>query len=118
MKETFLSKSKARYVRQTLTSHAGASRATHAPEISIATVAQVRVRSGYARPQHPKTSASRIWKTGAGMREVGDRPLSRLYFWSIRTTLCTAAYIKMHIEPKREFKWHITFYTLNGASPQ
>jgi len=57
-------------------------------------------------------------KTGAGVRETGDHPLSRLYFWSIRTTVCPEAYIHMHIEPKREFKWRIayTFYRVNGAS--
>jgi hypothetical protein len=53
-------------------------------------------------------------KTGAGVREVGDQPVSQLYFWSIPTTVCPEAYIKVHVEPGQTFKWQITyeFYTL------
>jgi hypothetical protein len=52
-------------------------------------------------------------KTGAGVREIGDQPLSQLNFWSIHTTVCPEAYIHMRIEPGRTFKWKITyqFYT-------
>jgi hypothetical protein len=54
-------------------------------------------------------------KAGIGVRQVGDRPLSRMYFWSIRTTVCPEAYISMKIEPGKEFTWRIAydFYTLN-----
>ena len=48
-------------------------------------------------------------KAGIGVRQAGDRPLSRLYFWSIRTTACPEAYIDMHIEPGKEFTWRITY---------
>lgn len=53
-------------------------------------------------------------KTGAGVRIVGDRPLVKLVFWSIRTTLCPEPYIDMRVEPGRETKWRIRyeFYTL------
>jgi hypothetical protein len=53
-------------------------------------------------------------KTGAGVREIGDQPLSQLYFWSIPTTVCPEAYIKVHVEPGQTFKWQIMyeFYTL------
>jgi hypothetical protein len=50
----------------------------------------------------------------AGVRQTSDRPLSKLVFWSIRSTVCPEAYIDMRIEPGKEFSWRITydFYTL------
>jgi len=56
-------------------------------------------------------------RTGAGVRQTGDQPLSQLNFWSIRTTVCPEAYIHMHIEPGRTFKWKIVyeFYLLAGT---
>ncbi len=53
-------------------------------------------------------------KAGIGVRQTSDRPLSKLVFWSIRTTACPEAYIDMLIEPGKEFTWRITydFYTL------
>jgi len=50
----------------------------------------------------------------AGVREIGDRPLSDLNFWTIRSTVCPEGYIHMRIEPGKTFKWKITyrFYTL------
>ena len=53
-------------------------------------------------------------KAQAGVREIGDRPLSSLYFWSIRSTVCPEGYIHMRIEPGQTFTWKITyrFYTL------
>ena len=51
---------------------------------------------------------------GAGVRQTSDRPLSKLVFWSIRSTVCPEAYIDMKIEPGKEFTWRIAydFYTL------
>jgi hypothetical protein len=53
-------------------------------------------------------------KVGAGVRITGDRPLTRLVYWSIRTTLCPEPYIDIRVEPGRETKWNIAyeFYTL------
>ena len=50
----------------------------------------------------------------AGVRQTSDRPLAKLVFWSIRTTVCPEAYIDMRIEPGKEFTWRIVydFYTL------
>jgi hypothetical protein len=50
----------------------------------------------------------------AGVREMGDRPLSNFYFWSIRSTVCPEGYIHMSVAPGNTFKWKITyrFYTL------
>ena len=53
-------------------------------------------------------------KAGAGVRITGDQPISKLLFWSIRSTLCPEPYIQMKIEPGGESSWRITyrFYTL------
>ena len=50
----------------------------------------------------------------AGVRQTSDRPLAKLVFWSIRTTVCPEAYIDMSIAPGKEFTWRIAydFYTL------
>jgi hypothetical protein len=57
-------------------------------------------------------------KTGAGVRTTADRPLSKINFWSIRSTLCPEPYIDMKIEPGKEFTWTIKyeFYTLEAAA--
>jgi hypothetical protein len=54
-------------------------------------------------------------KAGIGVRQVGDQPITRMYFWSIRSTVCPEAYISMKIEPGQEHTWRIAyeFYTLN-----
>lgn len=53
-------------------------------------------------------------KVKAGVEQTGDRPLSKLYLWSVRTTVCPEAYIALNIEPKKTAKWQIKyrFYTL------
>lgn len=53
-------------------------------------------------------------KTGAGVRQVGDRPMARINFWSIRTTVCPEAYVNVKAEPGKETTWSIRyeFYTL------
>lgn len=55
-------------------------------------------------------------KAGAGVRITGDRPLSKLVFWSIRTTLCPEPYIDIRVAPGQETTWQIRyqFYTLGG----
>lgn len=52
-------------------------------------------------------------KTGAGVRQTSDRPVSRINYWSIRSTACPEAYIHMNIAPGKEFTWKINyeFYT-------
>jgi len=56
-------------------------------------------------------------KTGAGVRVVGDRPITRLVYWSIRTVLSPEAYMQMRIEPGRAAEWKLTytFYTLPAS---
>ena len=57
-------------------------------------------------------------KTGAGVRLTGDRPLSRIVFWSIRTVLSPEPYIEMKVAPQQEFTWRLTydFYELPALS--
>jgi hypothetical protein len=53
-------------------------------------------------------------KAGAGVRIIGDKPISKLVYWSIRTTFCPEPYIDMKIEPGGESMWKISyeFYSL------
>lgn len=48
-------------------------------------------------------------KTGAGVRQTGDRPISKLLFWSARTTVCPEAYIDLNIDPGTASSWRITY---------
>jgi hypothetical protein len=48
-------------------------------------------------------------KTGVGVRETGDRPIARLYFWSISTTVCPEAYVRVHADPGKSDRWKTTF---------
>jgi hypothetical protein len=53
-------------------------------------------------------------KAGIGVRQTSDRPLARVYFWSIHTTVCPEAYIALKVDPGQETRWRINyvFYTL------
>lgn len=55
-------------------------------------------------------------KAGIGVRETLNQPISKIYFWSIRTTVCPEIYIKIHIEPGQTYKWRTTydFYLLHS----
>ena len=48
-------------------------------------------------------------KTGAGVEQSGDLPISRLYFWSIRTTVCPEAYVHLKIAPGQSAHWTIRY---------
>jgi hypothetical protein len=48
-------------------------------------------------------------KAGIGVRETLNQPISKIYFWSIHTTVCPEIYIKIHIEPGQTFKWRTTY---------
>jgi len=52
-------------------------------------------------------------KTGAGVRIIGDHPLWRINFWSVRTTVCPEAYVEVKADPGKEMSWRLTydFYT-------
>jgi hypothetical protein len=57
-------------------------------------------------------------KVGAGVRVTADQPLSRIYFWSIRTVLSPEPYINLKVDPGKEVHWKLTydFYTFTPAS--
>lgn len=52
--------------------------------------------------------------TKAGVRMVTDRPMSKLRFWSPRTTVCPEPFIALKVKPDHLERWTIryTFYTL------
>jgi hypothetical protein len=56
-------------------------------------------------------------KTGAGVRVRGNRPLSRILFWTIGTVFSPEAFNHLRIEPGEQTTWNVTyeFYTLPAA---
>jgi hypothetical protein len=48
-------------------------------------------------------------KTGTGVRQTGDRPITRINFWSIRTTVCPEAYNHISVAPGAETTWRVTY---------
>ena len=55
-------------------------------------------------------------KTGAGVRQTGDRPLSKVVFWSIRSNISPEPYIEIKIEPGKEEKWRIQYEFYKGPT--
>jgi len=47
--------------------------------------------------------------TGTGVEQTGDLPLSRINFWSIRTTICPEAYLHLKIAPGETARWTIRY---------
>jgi hypothetical protein len=47
--------------------------------------------------------------TGAGLRVEGDRPLSKLVFWSSSTIACPEPYIRVTVKPGESFSWTLTY---------
>lgn len=48
-------------------------------------------------------------KLGAGYHVVGDRPLSNVALWSIRSVMAVEPYITMSIDPGKDFTWALTY---------
>jgi hypothetical protein len=48
-------------------------------------------------------------KLGAGYHVVGDRPLSNVALWSIRSVMAVEPYITMVIDQGKEFTWSLTY---------
>jgi len=48
-------------------------------------------------------------KAGAGVHITGTLPLSKIVFWSIRTTFCPEAYVDLNVAPGAEMKWAYTY---------
>jgi len=68
----------------------------------------------------PKDNEVRIEdrRVGAGMVIRGNRPLSHMALWSIRSVLAVEPFIAMAIEPGNEFDWDVTYeyYTVPPTS--
>jgi len=47
--------------------------------------------------------------TGVAVRQTSDSPLSRVYFWSTRTTICPEGYIHLNIPPGKTITWTIRY---------
>ena len=54
--------------------------------------------------------------SGVGVEQTSDAPISRMYLWSIRTTICPEAYIHLDVSPGATRQWLI-HYRLFGPSP-
>jgi hypothetical protein len=47
--------------------------------------------------------------TGVGVEQTSDSPISQLYIWSIRTTICPEAYIHVTVQPGETKSWTIRY---------
>jgi len=68
----------------------------------------------------PKDNEIRIenHKLGAGMRIIGDRPLSSESLWSIRAVVAMEPFVAIALEAAKEFTWKSTYsyYTLTEGA--
>jgi len=48
-------------------------------------------------------------RTGVGVEQTGDQPISRINFWSIRTTICPEAYVHIKVAPGETARWTIRY---------
>ncbi len=48
-------------------------------------------------------------KAGVGVRVQGDKPIEKIVYWSIRSTLCPEAYIDVSTQPGKETRWTYTY---------
>jgi hypothetical protein len=55
-------------------------------------------------------------KTGAGVRQTGDRPISKIVFWSAGITVCPEAYVDLRVEPGKESSWRIAYEFYQGQA--
>lgn len=56
-------------------------------------------------------------RTGAAVRQTGDRPMSKINLWFPRTAICPEAFLDLRVEPGRETSWKIRyqFYEVGAA---
>jgi hypothetical protein len=48
-------------------------------------------------------------KVGAGVHITGDRPLTRIGYWSIKTVLAVEPYHDVVVDPGKEMTWTYTY---------
>jgi len=54
-------------------------------------------------------------RTGAGVHIKGDKPLSKVYFWTAEKTVCPEPYIDVSVAPGKESSWTITYEFYSAA---
>jgi hypothetical protein len=56
-------------------------------------------------------------KTGAGVKIKGDRPVSKMVFWSSPTNVSPEPYLNILLEPGKTFTWKINYeyYTISDS---
>jgi hypothetical protein len=57
-------------------------------------------------------------RAGIGVRQTGDRPMSKLHLWSIRTTVCPEAFVDLDVAPGAEATWRISYELYHTAPPR
>jgi hypothetical protein len=65
--------------------------------------------TGYSRSPSDYNIVFENVKTGVGVQQTADVPMSRFNFWSIRTTVCPEAYIHLVIPPGQTAHWEIRY---------
>ncbi len=75
----------------------------------------ITLLTGYGDSARDNAFSIENRKAKAGVRMSTDKPLSRLQFWSPRTTLCPEPHIDLKIAPGQADRWaiHYEFYTLD-----
>jgi hypothetical protein len=86
------------------------------PDLAEVRGSQILYRKALAGRDTVYTSIREHAKAGAGYRVTGDRPLSRMALWSIRSNVSVEPFIRMDIPPGGEFTWKYTYeyFTLPG----
>jgi hypothetical protein len=87
--------------------------------IFIEPLAQRRGVSGYMTGYSDKASdydfTVEDTSTKVAVRQTSDSPLSRLFFWSTRTTICPEGYIHLNIPPGKTGEWKIRYQFMAPA---
>jgi hypothetical protein len=48
-------------------------------------------------------------RTGVGVEQTADVPMSELNYWSIRTTICPEAFTRVKVQPGETTRWNIRY---------
>lgn len=98
---------------------------TEGPTEGLGDLAEIRKNQWIYRqtvPPHTSTQAFlkgfgptakdydiRVENDRIGVQVKGDQPLTKIVYWSQRTTLCPEPYIQIEAEPGKEFNWKIEY---------
>jgi hypothetical protein len=65
--------------------------------------------TGFSNSQADYNITVEDQRTGVGVEQTADVPISRFNFWSIQTTICPEAYIHLVIAPGKTAHWNIRY---------